>query len=701
MLLRYAILFSCLALLLPLSAQVDSIPPASNLNEQRLEDLIDDAEEEGDFDFDTAFESLSVYEKKPLNINKVQEDELQSLGLLSDVQIANLLNYRAQLNGFISIYELQAVPGLDLASIRRMLPYVTLNKDVDDLQVSLKEMLTKGENQLYMRWTRVLEEQKGFRASEENPDSSAYFGDPNQFYIRYRHLYSNRFSFGITAEKDRGEEFFTGSNKEGFDYYSAHLFLRNYNKHIKAIALGDYTASFGQGLILFSGFGYGKSALTTSVRRGGYALKQYTSVNEANFFRGAATTLAINDQLEFTALASWRNMDANIIERVDTLDNDFGNNASAEFSSLLNSGLHRTANEIADENTLKLFSTGASLKWKATKGHIAVNGIHHQLDKKLTLTPRPDNKFNFQSDQLTNISIDYGYRWRNITLFGETATSDNGAIATVNGLLTTFHKKVNFAAVYRHYTRDFQTITGNPFGETRGGRNETGLYLGMEIFPHKNWIISAYYDTWQHPWLRFTADAPSKGHEYRLRLTYFQKRKMDTYLEVRNEIKDRNIKIDESNIDAVLAHQRFQARLHFSYKINKALQWRSRVDWGFADNPINNKQEGTALYQDLLYYPIGVPFIFTTRLAFYDTDGYNIRFYNYENGLLYNFRIPAYYGKGTRFYFNVRYKGIRNVTLEARYARWFKYDDDNLGSGNEETGKPHQTDIGVQMKIKF
>ena len=702
MLFRTSLLFCFSFILILLHAQRDTLPDNTfpNLNEQRLEDLFENSDGEGDFDFNTVFEALDIYRKNPLNINKASDEDFRDMGLLSDVQISNLLNYREQLNGFISIYELQAIPGLDLATIRRLIPFITLNKDVDDFQATFKEMFTNGDNEIYLRWTRVLENQKGYEPLEENPDSSRYLGDPNQFYLRYRHIYSNRLSVGFTAEKDRGEEFFKGSNKNGFDYYSAHFFLKDYNKKIKAIAIGDYIANFGQGMILFAGFGYGKSSLVTSVRRGGRSLRKYSSVNEANFFRGAATTIAFNDKIELTALVSWRNLDGNVVTSVDTLDDEV-NNSFSEFTSLNLSGLHRTAGEIADERVIGLMTTGISLKWKTPKGHIAINGINHQLDKKLTLPQRPDNRFNFQSDQLTNISLDYGWRWRNMTFFGETATSDNGAIATINGLLTTFHRKINFALVHRHYPKDFQTLTGNPFGETRGGRNESGLYMGLEIFPHKNWIISAYYDTWQHPWVRFTADAPTRGNEYRFKITYFQKRKLDVYLELRNEIKGRNTKVFYSNFNAVVPNQRFQGRLHFSYKVTKALQWRSRLDWGFADNPVNNKQTGVAVYQDLLFYPIGFPFIFTTRFALYDTDGFQVRFYNYENGLLYNFRIPPYYGKGSRFYFNLRYKGIHNMTIEARFARWFKFSDDSLGSGNEDTGKPTLSDVGVQIKYKF
>jgi hypothetical protein len=707
---RFSIVIRCLLLLLlvvctcyPAFTQSDTIPsePLPDLNEQRLEDLLQDADEDSDFELNTAFEDLDLYLKNPINLNKASEEDLRDLNLLSDVQISNLLYYREQMDGFITVYELQAVPGMDLATIKRILPFVGLRTNVDDFQASPKEMIINGDNELYLRWNRVLETQRGYLPRDESvPDSTPYLGDPNQYYVRYRHTYSNRLSMGFTAEKDRGEEFFSGSNKKGFDYYSAHIFLRDYNQRIKAIALGDYSANFGQGLVLFTGFGYSKSSLVTSVRRGGRALKQYTSVNEANFLRGAATTIALSEKLELTALVSWRQRDGNLLFSLDTLDNEEVG-AFTEFSSLNLSGFHRTRTEVEDRNGIQFFTTGASIKYTGTKGHVAFNSLYNKLDKALTLSPRVYNRFYFQGNELTNLSVDYSYRWRNLTFFGETATSDNGAIATINGLLTTLDQNVNLAVVQRSYPRDYQAIFGNPFGETVGGRNEQGLYIGMEVFPAKQWIISGYYDAWRHPWLRSTVDAPSRGHEYRLRLTYFQKRKLELFLELRNEIKEVNVRPIDSNIDQVVPQTRFQTRLHCAYQFSKAFEWRSRVDWGYTDNPINNIQKGFSFYQDLFYRPEGSPFIISSRFALFDTDGYQVRFYNYENGLLYNFRITPYYNQGSRYYFNIRYKGMRNVTLEARYARLFWANQDSIGSGNESTGEPTRTDVGVQIKIKF
>jgi len=79
-----------------LTAQKDSIPPApAEGNTDLLEDLLQNTDAEAAGDFNTLFESLADYLRKPLNINKADEEDLRDLLLLNDVQIAGLLRHRA------------------------------------------------------------------------------------------------------------------------------------------------------------------------------------------------------------------------------------------------------------------------------------------------------------------------------------------------------------------------------------------------------------------------------------------------------------------------------------------------------------------------------------------------------------------------------------------------------------------------------
>ncbi|MCB0644561.1 MAG: helix-hairpin-helix domain-containing protein, partial [Phaeodactylibacter sp.] len=196
---------------LVLHGQVDTLNQVGEDPAYILEDVLSNADEEVDFDFNTLFEELEIYRNHPLDLNKAPAEDLAALRLLSDQQIDHLITYRLQNGPLIAIYELQAIPGFDLPTIRRVLPYVKVGAGLDDFQVPIWKMLYEGSNEVFLRWSRLLETPRGFSPPTES-STSRYEGDPNRYYLRFRHFYENRLSYGLTAEKDVGEAFFTGSN---------------------------------------------------------------------------------------------------------------------------------------------------------------------------------------------------------------------------------------------------------------------------------------------------------------------------------------------------------------------------------------------------------------------------------------------------------------------------------------------------------
>ena len=146
----------------------------------------------------------------------------------------------------------------------------------------------------------------------------------------------------------------------------------------------------------------------------------------------------------------------------------------------------------------------------------------------------------------------------------------------------------------------------------------------------------------------------------------------------------------------------FQTRLHIANQLTKSLEIRSRIDFGYFKNGNEETQRGfVALQRYSILSPLGFPLHFTTRFAIFDTDGYDIRFYHYENDLLYSFSIPAYYNQGTRFYLNLRYRGIRNLTLECRFAQTYWHNRSTIGSGLEAIDGPSRSQVGAQIKWQF
>jgi len=671
--------------------------PDSILTDPIPTDLLEDflqssGAESGDFDLNGQFDLLAAFQKRPLNINRCDEADLRELGLLNDIQINNLMQYRNVAGPFLALYELQVIPGFDLPLIRRILPYLSTGGDLDDFQASLLEMISDGRNEAQLRWSRVLEEQAGYAQPES---AQSYLGDPNQLFLRWRHTYYNRLSLGITAEKDRGEAFFKGNNSKGFDFYSAHFFLNNYRKKLKSLALGDFNASFGQGLILFSGFSTGKSAYSTLVKRNARNLRPYASANEANYLRGAGITYALNSNLDLTAFFSSRLRDGNLTG-LDTLDEEVAN-----FSSFIDAGFHRTAREIEDKNSVRQNLSGLSLQYQNRGYRLGLNSVYHRFDKALILTPQPYNRFFFQGQSLFNTSLDYSARWGNVNAFGETAWSDNGAVASINGLLMTLDRRVDAALVYRHYPRNYQALGASAFGETDGGRNEEGLYMGLELRPRTGWTVNAYYDVWRHPWLRFQADAPSRGTEWRLRLTYEKRRRMRAFVELRQENKEENAFENAGAYNFLTPTRLVQLRTYVSNQVSKALELRTRADWGYWDDGVGPQEFGFAVVQDVMVHPIGFPLSFSTRFALFDTDSYNVRFYYYENDLLNTFSIPPYYNRGSRFYLNLRYRPVSALTIEARFAQTFWSNQTEIGTGLEAINGQVRTQVSAQVKYVF
>lgn len=288
-------------------------PVESPVIEEQLENITEANDDEIPDD-DSYLQNLEHFLKEPLNLNYADEGLLEELHILSPIQISNLLVYRNLLGNFLNIYELQAIPGWDIPTIRKLLPYVTVSTRLEVFN-SLKSSLRNGDHTLMVRSTQILERQEGYRRGPSD-GRSYYPGSPQKLLVRYKYKFKNFLQYGFTAEKDAGEEFFKGSQKAGFDFYSAHLFVRDLGI-VKALAIGDFSVNMGQGLVQWQSLSFGKGADVMGIKRQADLLRPYNSAGEIEFNRGIGITLGKNNW-EGTVFASYRRLDANF--NVDTLN---------------------------------------------------------------------------------------------------------------------------------------------------------------------------------------------------------------------------------------------------------------------------------------------------------------------------------------------------------------------------------------------
>jgi hypothetical protein len=666
---------------------------AEQKQEEKLEELTG-RDENQRYDYENVVDLAAILQKNPINLNRAGEADLQPLAdlqLLNSRQISSIISYRNQLGNFISIYELQAVPFLDLGTIQSMRPYVTVTSGLSSSTVTATELLTKGDYTLLIRGSQLLEEQKGYTPSDSS-STLRYLGSPLTLYTRLRYVYGTKFSYGLTGQKDAGEEFFKGTQKQGYDFYSAHVAYRG-TGFFKNAVIGDYTVNFGEGLILASGFGVYKGSYITSIKNGGRPLRAYTSVDEFNFFRGGAVTVGAKN-LSATLFGSFKKIDGNIVT-LDTLDEE------NIITSIGGDGYHRTPSEVADKNSVDQAAYGANIEYE-TSGFSAGATFFH-TDFSVPVEPRyqPYNIYAFRGDALNNYGIHFRWQYRNFNFFGEGAKSDPGGLGGVSGLLISVDPRVDLALLYRNYGKDFYSVYSNAFAESSTATNERGVYSGVVIRPAKGWQLNAYADFFSKPWLAYQVDAPSVGTDFLVQLDYRPSRAFSMYLRFKEQSKMENSTANDEPLDYVVETEQRNFRFHFDYKATPAVAFRSRAEWVTFQEENNEEENGFLVYQDVIWKQLRFPLQLTGRFCLFDGETYNARIYAYENDVLYAYSVPAFSDRGIRYYLLARYTPVRGIDLWLRFAQTYYSNLETISSGLNEINGNKRSEIKAELRYRF
>lgn len=663
--------------------------------EQRIDFLLD-VNEGGETDFTTLFEQLEIFYDRPLNLNTASKSSLEEIGLLNSIQINALLAHIEQNGKLITFEELQSINGFDLETIRLIQPFTKVNGNLDQASISLRNILREGSSSLFIRYTRILEEQEGF--SDITPEelteneNARYLGNADKWFTRYRFNYSNNLSLGFTAEKDPGETFLKGSNKYGFDFYSGHLFLQNFGV-VKQLAVGDFQAQFGQGLTFWSGLAFGRTPSIFTLKRNAPKLRPYTSVQEDLFLRGGGITLQKNN-VEFTFFYSSKEDDANI-SGIDTLSNE------AIVSSLSEDGFHRTKKEIEDKDVVLQQFVGGNLSYEKRNFSVGFTGVYNSIDAQFKPRTTSYNQFSVLDNENINIGADFSYLIKNVNLFGEISKSVDGGIGHTVGALIVLDQNVSLGIQNRRFEKNFKPIQSNAIGESTTNTNENGTFIGIEARASKTITLSAYADRFSFNWLRFQTDAPSNGHRLLAQINYKPSRKMEAYFRYRKRGRGRNNGTPEQGLKELGQENLSNYRLHLTYKVSKEITLKTRVEFTRYAIADDENEDGLLLYQDINYKKLSFPFSFSLRFAIFDTESFNSRIYAYENDVLYAFSVPALNGRGTRFYITSKYRIRRGVDLWVRYSQTHFANRTSIGSGRDEIDGNTRSEVKAQLRIKF
>ncbi len=694
--LRNLFLITLLFLLTPayVLAQDPIITPGETpIIQEAIEQQAENQEEESDYtDLIAELEHLTY---NPIKINNATFDEIKQLFFLNDIQITNLLEYRNTFGEILTLYELAYIDGFDREVIELIAPFITFSKDGTGQRLNAKQLFRYGKNQLFIRSQRLLETQKGYLPIEDsllaaNP-GLRYPGNPFRLYTRYAFNYRNRIRWGITAEKDPGEEFFKGSAKNGFDFYSAFFYLRG-DKWLRDIVVGDYHLQFGQGLTLWTTPTFGKTVDVSMARKISRGVRPSSSVNENQFLRGAAATFGYN-RFTITTFVSHKKLDATI-RLTDT-----ASNKPLVVSTLQTSGYHRTPSELANRRSLSETIFGGRAQLIGSRYQVGTTFYRLEYDAMLQPMPQLYNQFYFSGKANHVAGADFLYLFRKGQLFGEISRSASGGTGIVAGTTFSPATRLMMSAIYRKFDKNFQNYYAAPFSESGLGSGEEGLYIGMLFYVSPSVTLRGYTDMFQFRWLRYRVNAPSRGREYLGELSYRISRQAE--VNVRYRFKQREGSITSNDfITQLRPYERQNLRVHFQYQAFRTITLRNRVEWTLNTSEEYSRKQGYMMYQDVIWKP-STKWAYSARFALFDTDTYDERIYAYENDVLYAFSVPAYYYKGSRVYLLIRWQAMQNLDFWLKASQTWYSNTKVIGSGLDEIAGNTRSEIKLQLRYKF
>lgn len=681
--------FHSFVLILFLFSTLSSIDGQTNDWRTHIEQLAEEGVDEASIE--TMFEELSFREQNPMNLNSITRDELERFPLLSFNQASAIADFLEKNRPIYTVFELRNVYMLDIATVELILPFFYVGEFVSEKKESMNvaEMVKYGRHNVQMRLDKTLTKRAGYGEFSDSILSKypnrKYVGEDFYHSLKYSFAYRDKIQAGVVGEKDAGEPFWKSDYKKGYDHYGFHLIVRNVGK-LKALALGDYRLSFGQGLVLNNDFMMGKAFVTNNIVRQTQMPKRHFSTAESGYFRGASAVVEIKN-VDVTMFYSNQLIDANL-------------SSDEEITSFKTDGYHRVPLDFTKRNNTREQVTGMNLNYRLNRFQVGMSGLYHGFDRMYNPTLRYYNENYWRGKESTNFGIDYSYRFSKFNFAGETARSKNGSLAHIHILQYYPSSLASFTLLYRDYPATYHAMYAKAFAEGGGVQNERGLYLGTTFYPLARVTVSMYGDLVRFPKPKYNINEPSSALDLYGLLTYNFSR--DEFFEVRYKFKrkEKNTKYPDDESTAVLPYMTNKLRLRYANTLRSG--WYSRTTIDFANYQVR-------------YFPHEFGYMISQNVGhrghkkihgdaffgYFKTDTYNSRLYSYERNILSTFYMPSFYGEGFRVALSMRWNILSNLSFSVKTSQTRYFDRDVISSGTEQINGSKRTDIFTYMVWKF
>lgn len=626
--------------------------------------------EEGEWE--ECYERLQQLSEHPIDLNRATREDLEQLPFLSAQQVMDLTEYLDRYGPMRSMNELKMVGSMDYQQIA-LLPYFTFWGEVKEEKhlPSIQQIFKYGKHTVTATTRWPFYERKG--------DRNGYLGYGLRHSLRYEFSSGQYVRAGLIGAQDAGEPFFAHRNSWGYDTYSYYIQVRKLGVLENAV-VGKYKLSAGMGLVLNTSFSLGKLVTLQNLGRQSNTLRPHTSRSEADYFQGAATTLRLSKPVALTAFVSYRPMDATL-------------NADGSAATLISYGYHRTQAEMDKKNNTHLTATGGTLDLHFGGLRLGANAVYTHLDRSL----EPDRNVLYRQHQahgshFFNASVNYAFNHHLVSFHGETATNQDGAMATVNTLSFQPNAALGLVALYRFYSYRYTGLYSHSFSDGGRTQNEQGGYLGINWTASAHLRLQAYADYSYSPWARYQAAQSSSAADFLLQADW-DRGPWNVQGRYRLHIREK----DDEAKTALVKDRQQRWRLSATYA--SPAGWTAKTQGDIARSAYKDTNHGWMVSEHLSYQR--PQWQVSAVAAYFDSNAYASRIYLYERQMQHDFAYSSYFGRGIRLAAFVRTDILSNLTIAARLGYTNYFDRATIGSGLQQIDASHQTDLDLQVRWKF
>lgn len=613
---------------------------------------------------------MEAYRKNPIDINNCNRTDLEEFGILQPGLINALIRYRETMGGFVDVYELQAVPGMDVMVFQRLKTIITIRlKNNDPWKFEHRK---QAKNSLEFRIGGGLKKTTGdwIWNREKNWQGGTWHHS-----LRYWCDVGKKIRLVLHGEKDVGEKFQFNHKTIGYDFLGGGLQINEW-KGMSKLLIGDYLVQWGQGLIQWHGRPPGKQMDVTAIKAQATSPRLQTTNAEQGFHRGVVVNWK-RYGLQCEGFFSYRKLDSrleNLNDSVGVVDGIIG---------LQESGLHRTSDEIYQKANLNLVTTGIRVCLRKPQYHLAFQSLVDRFNRKWVESDKPYMLFRIPKQIQLFSSIDYSLTYRNIHFFGETAWQVGGDIATVNGILWTVSNKISCSMLHRHLPNQFTSLHGQPFSESSYRQSEHGVYAGLQYKWNARTQFHVFADIHAFSWIQYRIHGLTEGRE--CGGSIINTRRKGLTWSVRASFQEIIVPVPkqaQSEIPEASTQMRTRINGQAGWPVSEHLQMHLSVGWQSTISIDQKIDEGSGMLinMEAKWKKATLPFSVHAQWILANTTDYESRMYTQTWSMAGQKTFMPFYGLGSQWNLGLGYRTMNGIRFQFRLTSRYNLPTTNTSS---------------------